>query len=437
MFMRLLLTLPLLSCGLLAQGTPEIEPNDSFLSASLITPGGQADGAIDLPGDVDYWRVDLPATSDLKVWINPGRGASIADTDLTVLANDGVTVLGFNDDGTNPVTWLSQLVVPALTPGSYYLRVCSSVASAPGGTGTYTMDVIGAPAGTYLVTNPTPGNPVTVIEGPESNDPRQPGGTATTATMDALCYGAIAQGTFSTSYTDPAADYDFYLLPVTTPGMLELETLPLAVFPAMRNTVLYLARANGQVLVMDDDSGFGRFSKLSAYLTPGNYFAVVKGQDTGNYVLQATLTPQAAVSQASAVVHAGGCGPTLTLRQTATGPLAITELPILGSTYCTDGAGMPPGALHLHIIGTDALPQPYPLGPVAAPGCFLEVDPLDQRFDFADANGRHHWAIPTTPLSAILFNLTLEQQIAVVDLAANPMGLTISNRVSTVCGVSH
>ncbi|MCA8975890.1 MAG: PPC domain-containing protein, partial [Planctomycetes bacterium] len=177
----ILAALPLLANGLLAQGTPEVEPNATAATATPISPGAQGDGAIGLAGDTDYWKITLASAADLRCWINPGIGTALANSDLTLIASDGTTEIEFNDDATAPASWLSAIVSGGLAPGDYYLRVRSSVNFDPNGTGTYTLDVVSAQLGTYVAVGGGPGIPTPVQEGPESNDPRQPGGVATSS----------------------------------------------------------------------------------------------------------------------------------------------------------------------------------------------------------------------------------------------------------------
>ncbi|MCA8977704.1 MAG: hypothetical protein KDC98_23470, partial [Planctomycetes bacterium] len=238
-------------------------------------------------------------------------------------------------------------------------------------------------------------------------------------------------------YNDAAADYDFYRLLITRPGQLRMETLPTAPFPAMRDTVLFLTNSSYAPIATDDDSGFGLFSLLSTYVIPGTYYVAIKGENAGNYVLDITLTPMPAPGQATVTVRSGGCGPTLGLRQTVAGPTVTTEVPVLGSTYYLDGGNMPANALLIRVIGTDPLPTPFDLGPIGAPGCLLFVDPIDQSPTVADASGHYYWPLRSSPLDIAFIGLTLEQQIAVVDPLANPLGITISNRVSSVCGAHN
>jgi hypothetical protein len=97
---------------------------------------------------------------------------------------------------------------------------------------------------------------------------------------------------------------------------------------------------------------------------------------------------------------------------------------------------MPANAPLVRVAGFSALNPPYDLGSSGAPGCFVEVDPLFVVFDQADASGVHFWNLDL-PQNVAFIGVTLEQQIAVLDPAANALGITTSNRVSSVFGITH
>lgn len=428
--------LPFLAAFLLGQGMPESEPNPSATLSTPIALGSQGAGAIDVAGDFDYWRITLANRSDLRCWTNPGIGAALGDSDLTLIATDGLTEVLFNDD--TPQSPLSQIVAGNLAAGDYYVRVRSSQSQAPNGIGTYTIDVVAAPPGTYVVvpTNNGPGLGAPVTEAAEPNDPRQASGSATPSLENSVNSGVIATGTAGVGFADPTADYDFYELQITRPGQLEIETLPTVPFPAMRDTVLFLTRANLEILRADDDGGFGRFSRLSHWVYPATYYVAVKGQDAGNYVLDIRFAPMTPPGAASVSMRGGGCGPTLGVRSTTISPNIITEVPVLGSTFFLCGANLPANAIIIKVIGTDPLTPALDLLALGAPGCIVEVDPIDQSFDMANAAGDYHWGL-SSPLDPAYIGLTIEQQLAVFDTAANALGLTLSNRVSSICGIHN
>ncbi len=427
---------PWLCAVLAAQGVPEVEPNDSAPSATVIASGMQGDGAIAVVGDADYWRITLTAPGDLRCWINPGAVASLADSDLTLFAADGTTQLAFNDDASGSTNWLSRLVVGNLPAGDLYLRVRSSASFTPGGTGSYTIDIVAAPPGTYV---PLGGGPLTpVVERAEPNDPRQLGGLATNSLVNSRNTGFLASGAGGSGYAVVGADYDFFQLQIPTPGTLTMSTGGGAA-PMAADTVLHLVDASLARIAFDDDSGPGLYSLLVFQITaPGTYYVAVSDYVSGNYVLDVTLTPPLPVAPATVVERPGGCGPRLGTRPVLlpAGSTAHTELPVLGSQFWVDLTTVPANAPLLRVIGLTPLATPFDLSGQGAPGCVVEVAPLATTFVLADAAGRHFWRMDL-PLALGLIGLPLEQQVAAIDPVANALGLVVSNRTSSVCGMTN
>jgi len=444
--------MPLFATALLAQGTPESEPNDVFSTATVLALGAQGDGAIGLPGDVDFWKVTLTVASDLRFWLNPGVGATpMEDSDLALIASDGITVLATNDDVSAATNWLSRIVAGNLPAGDYYLRVRSSAAFLPLGTGSYTIDVVAATPGLYVAVVP-PLTPVT--ESLENNDPRPAfgSGTATLASLFSRSSGLIlpplptaASGTGATTV---GKDYDFYEFTVTAPGMITLSTMasPTALPVVVDDTVIRLFDSAFTSLAFNDDFGGGAYSQLTFNIaTPGTYYACVSGYyggtsttpSTGNYLLD-ILGSLAVVPTGAATVtiQTGGCGGvTLGTRSTiAPAPLVRTEVPVLGSTFYLDGAGMEAGTLAVRLVGFSVLGSPLDLGNFGgAPGCFIEVDIVAALFIVADANGNDSWPF-STPVDLAFNGLSLEHQLAALHSTLN---IVASNRVSAVCGITN
>jgi len=424
----------LLASSLFAQGVPEAaEPNNTTLTAQILAEGDQAYGDI-TSADDDWFQITLAADSDYLIWTGPGAGAAIGDTIVALLDSTGTTVLAGADDGNTATHGFYSVFQGTLPAGVYYLSVTGWSTST---VGSYTLDVVLAAPGTYFL----PVNPLTpVAEAPEDNDPRNVGGISTISAVDTTNSGNISVGTGNASYTDPSADYDFYEITVATAGQLTMETVGGATAPAMTDTVLFFADAAHTLLAFDDDSGGGLFSLMSLAVSPGNYNVVVKGWDAGNYTLEVSLTATLPSGSASVAIAAGGCAgtagtPALSLRL-ASGAGAITEMPVLGSEFFVDGSSLPASTLVIHVIGLGLLPSPFDLGAVGAPGCFIEVDPLDQSFAFSDASGNNYWGL-RTPSGLSLIGLPLAQQLAVLDPAANALGVTSSNVITSVTGITH
>lgn len=427
---------PLLATSLLAQGVPEAaEPNNTTTTATQLLGGGQGSGDI-TAGDEDWFEISLAGPMDYKIWTSPGFAGQIGDTKVRILDSLGTTQIVDVDDGNTGTHGYYTTFAGTLAGGTYFVAVRGFDA---GTVGSYTLDVVLAATGTYVAPG---GGPLTpVAEGPEDNDPRNIGGAATVSAPDTLNSGNISTGGGGASYTDPSADYDFYQVTVASSGTLVMETVVGAAAPALGDSVIFIADAAFALLGFDDDSGSGFLSLLNYNVTPGTYNVVVKGWSTGNYDLEIRLVPTLPSGASTVSINAGGCAgtsgtPLLGTRESSTHAGVRPEVPVLGTDFFLDGSSMPANAPVLRVIGLDPLGTPFDLGGLGASGCQIEPDPIDQSFAVADANGNDFWGLGS-PASVAFIGLTVEQQLAVLDPGANGLGLTVSNSVSSVFGVSH
>ncbi|MCA8967364.1 MAG: PPC domain-containing protein [Planctomycetes bacterium] len=427
--------LPLFSPVLLAQGVLEsAEPNNSTATAAVLPNGVQGYGDI-TAGDEDWFKITLAAASDLKVWTGAGFLGPIGDTRVRIYAADGVTILADVDDG-NTAThgYYTTFAVGNYAAGDYYVAVRGFGATT---VGAYTLDVVVATPGTYAAVLP----PLTsVAESAEDNDPRHVAGVATASNLFTLNGGnTVAGAGGSTDFDVAAADYDFYALNITSPGLVTMETITGAAAPANTDTVIHFADSTFTRLAYDDEGGAGSLSLLSYNVTtPGTYYAVVSGWgsgSTGNYLLRVTgpLAPLP-TGQASVTMQSGGCGPNLSTRPAGTG--SGSELPVLGSQFWVDGTGLQPNTLLFRVIGLLPRNVPFNLGPLGAPGCQIEVNGLDASAGISDAAGVLFWNV-NSPFTLALIGLPLEQQLVALDSGANALGVVVSNRVSTLWGITH
>jgi hypothetical protein len=433
----LLAALPLFAPALLAQGSPEVEPNNDAATATPVALGTQAEGAIDFAGDFDFYKITLASASDLRFWVNPGKVATLDDSDLALIASDGTTVLVTNDDVSAATNWLSRIVAGNLAAGDYYLRVRSSQTYDPTGVGSYTLDVVAAAPGTYVALS---GALSPITEAAENNDPRPAFGSGT-ATVSAIYTqnlgNTIAGGSSGTGETIVGKDYDFYEFVAPVPGTYTFSTLNSASAPApvIDDTVVRLFDGAFTSLAYNDDAGGGAYSFLSYNITtPGTYYVCVSGYyatSADNYYLDIELS-SLPTGAASVTIQAGGCGPTLGNRACNQGDRP--EVPVLGSEFYLDGAGLDAFAGTFELVGFSTLPVPFDLGNVGGPlGCNVEVNPLSLVFVVADAAGEVSWKFPT-PLWLGLIGLPLEQQLVAL---SNTQVLVASNRVTSVCGVTN
>ena len=96
----------------------EREPNDTSITATLVPLGGDVKGAIDHPGDIDYFAVDLEAGTELEFYLYPNT-ATLYNPTQWLIDPDGRTII-------NKIDWISTLhlirhVVPR--SGRYFLRI--------------------------------------------------------------------------------------------------------------------------------------------------------------------------------------------------------------------------------------------------------------------------------------------------------------------------
>jgi len=430
---------------LAAQGTLEaVEPNNTTATATPLATGAQAYGDL-TAGDEDWYKITLTSTSDLKVFAGPGFAGQCDDTRVRIYAADGTTILIDVDDGnTAGQGYYSTFTVGGYAAGDYYVSVRGYSATTAG---SYTLDVVAAAPGTYAAVLP----PLTPVnEAAENNDPRPAfgSGTATTSAVFTRNLGnTIAGGTSGTSELTVGKDYDFYELVVTTTGVHTFDTraTTTAPTPIVDDTVIRLLDSSFTSLGFNDDTG-GTYSLLSFNITtPGTYYLCVSGYygtSAGNYYLDiAGPTAPLPTGPSTVTIQAGGCAgsagtPALGTRATISFPAARPERAVLGSTFYLDGTNLPASAPLFRVIGFGALAVPFDLTGLGAPGCQVEVDPLSAVLSFSDAGGAHFWEF-ALPGGLVFVGLTLEQQLVVFDPPANGLGVTVSNRVSSVCGITH
>ncbi|MCA8973153.1 MAG: PPC domain-containing protein [Planctomycetes bacterium] len=429
---KVLLAVSLPICAVGAQGTAEQEPNDGPATANLHALGTQSFGVL-AAGDVDWYRVVLPRDRDLRAWTAPGFGSQCGNTRLA-LFDAQARLINEVDDG-SPATHGDYSVVEFgdLAAGTWFLRVRGFDAQT---TGSYTLDVEALGVGDLVRASH---QVVSVVEEPEPNDPRMANSTMTAGPLWALVRGNIAVGAGTASLSVRNADYDFYKIQVPSAGLLSLTTAA-GPAPSAFDTVLHLCDAGLAPLAFDDDSGPGFFALLRYQVTvPGIYYVVISDYGTGNYELEVDFAPPMPAGAAQSSVLSGGCGPTggvprLGTRWTTGSTMVRVERPILGTQYYVDLTNCPPNTLIARLF--NLLPRQWPLSldPFGAPGCVSEVDNPVVDFSTTDAAGVHYWGFSISD-DVSMIGLPLEKQVAVLDPAANALGLRMSNRMSSVVGV--
>jgi hypothetical protein len=108
-------------------------PGDASTSATLTVGGPPVTGMIDVPGDRDWYAVNLEAGKTYEIFTSPTGNPGDADTTLTLRSSTATVatpVLAFNDD-TN--TTYSRIRFVAPSSGTYYIDVGGFVDSSSGG----------------------------------------------------------------------------------------------------------------------------------------------------------------------------------------------------------------------------------------------------------------------------------------------------------------
>jgi len=183
-------------------------------------------------------------------------------------------------------------------------------------------------------------------------------------------------------------------------------------------------------------------------LSPGTNAAT----QSGNYVLEISLTDAPTYSAgnvATATANAAGCG---TAGVPTIGRVIATELPILGQTYVTRTTNLNgPGNLGLMVLGLSGAqgpsgapagspqsvynPQPLDLTLLGAPGCTLNVNPLQIDVMLADPVSLAADYLLPIPSAPGLQGFTLFMQPAKLDfLTGNPLGVQPGNWMRIIIG---
>jgi hypothetical protein len=391
---------------------PEPNGDPNAIGGGTPTPAGcgdQGEGRIFPFGDRDWWQVDLGQAQDLLAWTGPGIGsAAIADTVLAVYDQAG-NLLGANDD--DPLRAPYSALALTLQAGRYFVAVQGF---ADVRTGSYALDLACAPPGSGG------GGPTRVGEAAE---PNASAGAAT----------ALACGQQGFGDLQPGSESDWWAFTLTRVTDVDAETGPDGPSPC-RDTYLYLRDGGGTVIASDDDGGSGLYSRIQIRLQPGTYYLDMQsyqGRYAGGYTLDLRCgSGGGGGSPASFTAHPGGCAGSAGTPRLGARP---GELPLLGSTFAIDLQNLPARARAFSFLGLSTtstgggLGLPFDLAPLGAPGCLLEVDPVEVQGLLADAQGIATAYLPI-PGDRSLLGLSLHSQALVVDAGANVLGLTLSNR---------
>ena len=229
-------------------GGDETEPNDSIASADPLACGESLAAHVDPPGDIDFWRIELPEPADVTIGVDCGG----ADSLLAVFDAGGLLVA--SSDGSGGA--LCSRLDLHLGAGTYFAAVQDAAASAPF---SYSIGLGCLP-------------PV---------DETEPNGSLATADP-AEC------GTPLAARIHPAGDADFFTFPIGTQSDVTLDVA------CDGDANLTLRDAQGAQIAFDDDSGPGFCPRIALRLDPGTYFAEVRPASpaaTIEYTLSLACTP--------------------------------------------------------------------------------------------------------------------------------------------------
>lgn len=279
------------------------------------------------------------------------------------------------------------------------------------------------------------------------HEAQEPNDTTSTATL--LPLGEQGVGDIT------ASDEDWFRVTLAADSDYKIWTSP-GFAGQIEDTRVRIMAADGTTQIVDVDDGntstHGYYTTMQGALVAGVYYVAVRGYNSstvGSYTLDVVLaqpgtyvggsTPTGA---ASVTVQAGGCAgsngtPLLDVAETSGFQSGRRpEVPVLGSTYYVTGSSLPPSSLLFRVIGLLPRATPFNLGFFGAPGCQIEVDPIDQIPSLSDTGGLHYWGI-ASPADVAFIGLPIEQQLIAIDLGNNSLGVTVSNRLSSVFGVTH
>lgn len=388
------------------------EPNASVTTATPLACGQEAVGLLGSLADEDWFSFVVTGTVDLSVATGPGLGTSCRDTIVTLLDGTGGP-LRQNDNG--PVSGAySELFVPQLPAGTYFLAVAAGEDAVPG---SYQLDLV-------CRTPAAPASPTTTNEAAENNDPLT-GGVATNGVVPTRCSGALQS-------TGVDGDWDFWRLLVIGDSVVRIDMSPtasLAGGAASDPLVLVYDNSSPPELVAGPFYASARdtWDQVLEFRLKGglHHFVVrgVEGSPPGSYLMDVTAVPSAA-----GVVFPGGCnGRSLTLATAVHGVAAplVREYPRFGSSYSVQGSGLGAFGFSFHLLGLQG--QSFDLTPLGAPGCTLEVVPLETVLQVTGPSGGAAWTTPI-PDAVVFLGTQLHSQVVVWD-QSNAFGFTTSNRV--------
>ncbi|MFS8072021.1 MAG: DVUA0089 family protein, partial [Byssovorax sp.] len=320
----------------------ETEPNDTAATASgPLTPNALLSGAINPGTDVDYFRITLSATADLKIQTFDAAGPSSCagiDTVVTLLGADGATTLiqrdqgGVNACGAIDPARAADGGARHLPAGTYFIKVedyqnntvipgyaIRVTLGALGGDGTIEgAEACDGGAGCTATCDHVQVCGDGIVDAPEQCDD---GNAASSDGCSATCQlettpetepnddAATASGPFTPralihGAINPGTDVDYFKITLTATADLTIETFdgsgPGSCVGLDTQVTLY-GSDGATALASQDDGGVGTCSRIDAAkdagarrLAAGTYFVEV--EDFGNNTIIPAYTLELSIA---------------------------------------------------------------------------------------------------------------------------------------------
>jgi hypothetical protein len=241
---------------------PDGEPNDTVAVATAITPDVPFVASIYSYADLDFYRIDVPATSWVRIQTFDASGTACngIDTSLDLYEPSGAHVDLDNNSGIGGcedyLAWRAS--------GPYYVAVRG----------------VSPDAFAYAIRVT-----ITPIPGSLESEPNDTVAQATSLTPDLSFIAAIA------SY----ADLDFYRIVVPSMSMVRIQTFDASGATCNGiNPAIDLYNSSGAYFGFEDNSGIGGCEDYLAYHGAGTtFYAAVRGvsPEMFAYSIRATVTP--------------------------------------------------------------------------------------------------------------------------------------------------
>ena len=261
-FLILIISIAIGVCHLQADANPLDDHGDTWKVATDIFFDAPQPGQINLPGDIDYFRLEITEPGELTVYTTGSL-----DTIGSIEDDTGVAFIEGDQEGDGN----NFRIVCNAKPETYYIRVRGY----ENATGDYTLHTSFAP------------DP----EVPLVPDAETPVDTPQIADDHGDMYKVATELFFDipqTGQINPVGDVDYFLLEIPEPGELTVYTT------GSLDTIGSVEDDAG-VFANGDQEGDGNNFRIVCYAKPETYYIRVRGYEnaTGDYTLHASFVPGA------------------------------------------------------------------------------------------------------------------------------------------------